>query len=67
MDIISPYNEREPMCKSTLGERASQRQILSEKKAYLSKQLDDVSAALDFLDSNPVFEKGLDILAKGLR
>lgn len=49
------------------AERPSQRQILTEKQKYLTKQLEEVNAALNFLNENPKFETGLDILAKGLR
>lgn len=49
------------------NERPSQRQILTEKQKYLTRQLEEVNAALNFLNENPKFETGLDILAKGLR
>lgn len=54
-------------CKTAVCRRQSQREILVERQNHLKTQLEEVNAALDFFDSNPIFEKGLDVLARALR
>lgn len=67
--LIRNYDES-PKC-ATQGISAyvapTSRQILEEKKAHRQKELDEVEAAIKFLDENPTFENGLNLLSKALR
>lgn len=67
MDGLIRNAYQEQPCKVELCRRQSQREILVERQNHLKTQLEEVNAALDFFDSNPTFEKGLDVLARALR
>lgn len=45
----------------------SPRQVLEEKLAHRKKEIAEVEAAIQFLDENPTFEKGMNLLQKALR
>lgn len=45
----------------------SSRQVLEEKLKHRKKEIAEIEAAIKFLDENPSFETGMNLLQKALR